>query len=353
MSQRGSFEFSSRVGEPGTRRLDLEPIHDHEAENHEAGAQAAKTHMPDTSDAAAHGSGIRSAGRRIELIRGWAVDRLPATLQGRWRIEYRVGTALSAVAVISGITMGGYALWTAQPSQQPKPFAIARTVARPGPRATDEAGDQSADSGLDSGADRRSAQEDDPGTGMGTGSGSGPGLARNWHSPASALAPGLSPGLSPSNTIMVDVEGKVLRPGVQRLPQGARVLDAITMAGGPLPGTDLSGLDQARVLNDGEQIMVGPGPGAAAGVGGAAGPGNGPAGPVAKGRGKMALTSPIQLNSASLEQLEQLPGVGPALAQRVLDWRAQHGGFTSVDELQVVKGFGPHKFAAVRGLVTL
>jgi len=268
------------------------------------------------------------AARPVARIRGWVGDRMPATLKGRWRIEQRVGTTLSAVAVASGITMGAYALWTAQPQEQSQPFTVARQVSQ----TTDQLMDQSADQSTDLSGDSSYGSD-------------------KYDLPA---APTPMPDPFPSSGIIVDVEGKVAKPGVQKLPTGARVLDAIMMAGGALPGTDLSELDQARVLNDGEQIMVGPGQGAGGGAGEGAAPMSGAtSGPATKGRGKMALTAPVQLNSATLEQLEQLPGVGPALAQRVLDWRAQHGRFTSVDELQVVKGFGPHKFAAVRGLVTL
>jgi competence protein ComEA len=256
-------------------------------------------------------------------------------------MDHRVGTALSAVAITSGITMGGYALWTAQPQAQPQPFAVAQTMHRTAAEGGDRYGDSD-----ESGADRGGGADSDSGSYFTP----GPGTLGGIGSSQGGLLPMAPvPNPSPSSAIMVDVEGKVAHPGVQRLPVGARVLDAITMAGGALPGTDLSSLDQARVLNDGEQIMVGPGAGAGAGAG--AGPG--PTVPAAKGRSKAALTQPVPLNSATLEQLEQLPGVGPALAQRVLDWRAQHGRFTSVDELQVVKGFGPRKFAAVRSLVTL
>lgn len=310
MPQRGNFEFDSAAYENDAHGPS-QPLNHQPQENH--------------------------LSRKIEHARGWIGDRLPATLKGRWRMDHGVGTALSAVAIASGITMGGYALWTAQPQAQPQPFAVAQTMHRTA--AEDGDGD-----GGESRADRGGGAASDSGSYFTPGFGTvgGIGSAQGGLLPMAPV-----PNPSPSSGIMVDVEGKVAHPGVQRLPVGARVLDAVTMAGGALPGTDLSNLDQARVLNDGEQIMVGPGAGAGPG------PGPGPTAPAAKGRSKAALTQPVPLNTATLEQLEQLPGVGPALAQRVLDWRAQHGRFTSVDELQVVKGFGPHKFAAVRSLVTL
>jgi competence protein ComEA len=150
---------------------------------------------------------------------------------------------------------------------------------------------------------------------------------------------------------VIDVEGKVAKPGVIHLPTGARVMDALHAAGGALPGTDLLPLNQARVLNDGEQVLVGSPAGLGLGFGGISGGGISglPTGSVrAGGRGKVPLTGPVHLNTATEEQLEQLPGVGPALAGRILDWRAQHGGFSSIGQLQQVHGLGPGRFAALR-----
>jgi competence protein ComEA len=337
-----NFEFEHAFGEPGAAEdFPVAPA-----------AEPPKGSRPEPQ-----------SGRGVERVRHWVGDRLPDTLKGRWRMEHRVGTALSAVAVVSGITMGAYALWTAQPQEQSQPFTVARAAdrsAEPGAAHADGSG-ADADSGKGGGGwDRDGPRQESSdqgylaqgGSGLG---GSGPGGSSSQGGPGSAGGAAPSPDQSPSFGIMVDVEGKVTRPGVQRLPSGARVLDAILMAGGALPGTDLSGLDQARVLNDGEQIMVGPGAGAGAGTGQQ--PGAGQSGPVAKGRGKgqgkAAPDGPVHLNSATLEQLEELPGVGPAMAQRVLDWRNQHGSFSEVGELQQVKGFGAHKFAAVRSLVAL
>jgi competence protein ComEA len=287
-------------------------------------------------------SRLHHPGRAADRLRGWIVDRLPDPLKGRWRLDHRVGTALSAVAVVSGMTMGGYALLTAQPQEQPQQFAVTRSA--------DQDHDPNSDHRSGRGSDHNSNHGSDPGGLDGDLPPADPGAnaapAGPW--PQTSESPQMAgPAASVDDGIMVDVEGKVTRPGVQRLPPGARVLDAIMMAGGALPGTDLSNLDQARVLSDGEQIMVGPGAGAGPP------PGTGPSGPAARSRGKAALTAPVRLNTATLDQLEQLPGVGPALAQRVLDWRTEHGRFSSIDELQQVKGFGPHKFAAVHDLVAL
>ncbi|WP_043500803.1 ComEA family DNA-binding protein [Streptomyces glaucescens] len=149
-----------------------------------------------------------------------------------------------------------------------------------------------------------------------------------------------APASTPGPEIVVDVSGKVREPGIHRLPAGARVVDALEAAGGVRPGTDLDGLNRARFLVDGEQVVVGgpapaqgPAPGAAGGV-----PGGAPAGPVS-------------LSTATVEQLDTLPGVGPVLAQHIVDHRTRHGGFRSVDELREVDGIGERRFADLRDLV--
>jgi competence protein ComEA len=145
--------------------------------------------------------------------------------------------------------------------------------------------------------------------------------------------------------LVVAVTGKVRRPGVVTLPAGARVIDALRAAGGPLPGADLALLNLARKLGDGELVVVGiPGAvdAAAGSDGGSGGTGTGAAGSAA---------GQVDLNTATLEQLDGLPGVGPVLAQRILDWRAQHGRFASIDQLQEVPGIGDAKFGQLRDKV--
>src|SRR6266508_4763838 len=136
-----------------------------------------------------------------------------------------------------------------------------------------------------------------------------------------------------SRVLVVDVAGKVRRPGLVRIRAGARVADVIAAAGGAQPGVDLSALNLARPVADGEQILVGvAGPPPVAGTRGVPGTAGGQ----------------VDLNTATAAQLEELPGVGPVLAQRIVDWRTEHGRFSSVDELQEVSGVGERKFADLR-----
>ena len=138
--------------------------------------------------------------------------------------------------------------------------------------------------------------------------------------------------------LVVHVAGLVHTPGVVRLASGARVLDALEAAGGAHDGVDLTGLNLARLVTDGEQVLVGVTPPAGA----AATPGTGDTG-----------SALVNLNTATAEQLEALPGIGPALAGRILAWRDDHGRFASVDELQEVSGIGPATFAELADLVTV
>ena len=161
------------------------------------------------------------------------------------------------------------------------------------------------------------------------------------------------PSSASSQLIVIDVVGRVAAPGVVELPSGARIRDAIAAAGGALPGTDLTALDLASKLTDGQQLFVGippPAGAAAQAAGGVVG------GELAGGGAPGAADTSsgiVNLNTATLAQLETLPGVGPVLAQHVLDWRGQHGRFASVSQLQQVSGIGPSKYAALAGRVTV
>jgi competence protein ComEA len=155
--------------------------------------------------------------------------------------------------------------------------------------------------------------------------------------------PTLSAGPAAASSVVVHVLGKVRRPGVVTLPSGSRVAEALKAAGGVRPGAKTGTLNLARKLVDGEQIPVGirapaaPAPSAPA-PGGSGAP-EGPSG------------APLDLNAATPDQLDDLPGVGPVLAQRIVAYRTQHGGFRSVEQLQDVSGIGSHRFADLKPMV--
>jgi competence protein ComEA len=138
---------------------------------------------------------------------------------------------------------------------------------------------------------------------------------------------------------VVDVSGEVRRPGVYKLPRGARVQDAIRRAGGVRHGADLQAVNLAAKVADGVQIVI-PRRG-----GGGTSP--------AAGAGASAPSGPVNLNTATAEQLDGLDGVGPATAAKILAFRQQHGGFSSVSQLDQIPGIGPKKLAALRGKVTV
>ena len=161
--------------------------------------------------------------------------------------------------------------------------------------------------------------------------------------PAAPLPP---PGPRTSATgsgharVVVDVVGAVRRPGLYRLEQGSRIADAIARAGGATPKAILAQVNLAAPLADGEQIVV-----PKRGAPGAAVPGP------ASASGVGAPNAPVQLSTATLEQLDSLPGIGPATAQKILDYRTKHGAFSSVDELDAVSGIGPKRLDQLRDLV--
>jgi competence protein ComEA len=158
------------------------------------------------------------------------------------------------------------------------------------------------------------------------------------------------PSASALAEIVVDVAGKVRNPGVVSVPAGGRVADAIRRAGGVLPGTDTSALSLARKVTDGEQILVtgepGPAPAAVPAPGGTSG---GSAAP--SGAADPAAAGPLDLNTATPAQLEELPGVGPVLAERIVAFRTEHNGFSAVDQLAEIKGLGGKTGQELMGLV--
>ena len=156
---------------------------------------------------------------------------------------------------------------------------------------------------------------------------------------ADAAAP--APAAAASAYVVVDVAGEVRRPGVYRLRQGARITDAIARAGGATKHALVVAVDLAAPLADGEQVLV---PRASA-VGGTTGVS------VAGTSGGPSGTAPLDLNTATAEQLDSLPGVGPVTAQKIVEYRQTHGPFTSIDQLDAIPGIGAAKIANLKGLV--
>lgn len=256
----------------------------------------------DDVDGGGEGTAPRGVGS-WQTRAGFALrERMPVWLQARCGLERRSVVALTVLLVVAAaFAVQHFWVGRAEPVQAPEVVRAAP------PYPVDE---------------QSSAAEPAPPVGQPAGMGSTAGAE-----------------------IVVDVSGKVRKPGIHRLPAGSRVVDALGAAGGVRPGTNTDGLNRARFLVDGEQVVVG-GPAPAgpvgAGAGGAAGAGAGAgAGPAA----------PVSLNTATVDQLDTLPGVGPVLAQHIVDYRAQHGGFRSVDELREVNGIGERRFADLRNLV--
>ncbi|MFK0235879.1 helix-hairpin-helix domain-containing protein [Streptomyces vinaceus] len=234
---------------------------------------------PPAGEAAPSGAARLSGGAALRLA---VRERLPVWLQARCAVEPRTVAAVGVV-LAAAVAFGAQQYWTARPQPVTVPPVPAPATAP--------------------------AAAESPGPPAAAGGGGG--------------------------RIVVDVSGKVRDPGVRRLPAGARVEDALAAAGGVRPGTDVSGLNRARVLVDGEQVVVGapppPAPGGGAGGGGGAGP--------------------LSLGTATVEQLDGLPGVGPVLAQHIVEFRTARGGFRSVEELRQVDGIGERRFADLRKLV--
>jgi competence protein ComEA len=142
---------------------------------------------------------------------------------------------------------------------------------------------------------------------------------------------------------LVHVAGAVRSPGVYRLRDGERIQDAVRRAGGPRAGADLNAINLAAKVADGQQVVV-PRRGAA---------GAAPAGGTGAGELGGTPQAPVSLNTATAEQLDTLDGVGPATASKILEYRRQHGGFRSIDDLGEIPGIGPKRLAALRGKVQL
>jgi competence protein ComEA len=147
------------------------------------------------------------------------------------------------------------------------------------------------------------------------------------------VAPIVPRAAEPSSAVVVDVVGAVRRAGLVHLAKGSRVADAVAHAGGLTRRADRSGVNFAAPVSDGQQVVVPERGAAVSGAGGA------------------ATAGPVSLTTATAEQLDTLPGIGPVTAQKIVAYRAQHGAFTSVDALDAIPGIGPARIAELQGLV--
>ncbi|MFE9699279.1 helix-hairpin-helix domain-containing protein [Streptomyces sp. NPDC006270] len=245
-------------------------------------------------------------------------ERLPLWVRLRCGMAPRTPMALGLVLLVA-VTVAAFHFWSVRPQTVHAPESVADEAAAPA----------SPQGPLRSGAP-------DPVPPPAPGKPSAPGGSMSDEETGSAR-------------IVVDVSGKVRRPGVRRLPVGSRVADALEAAGGVRAGTDVTGLNRARILMDGEQVVVGLPLGAAvpgSTSGGGAGADGQPGTP-----GRPGHSVPLSLNTATAEQLDTLPGVGPVLARHIIDYRTEHNGFRSVDELRQVNGIGDRRFADLRPLV--
>lgn len=256
----------------------------------------------------------------VRELRDGVADRVPVALRGlpvgSWAVSWRAAVVALVLAVVVGT-----ALLTNAQGAPPEADAI---------------------------APRRTAPASPPASSVGWASGR-------------PVPSGLTVGTMSAAEVVVHVIGRVRRPGLVRLPPGSRVSDAVTAAGGPAAGARLDRLNLARLLGDGEQILV-PGPtdpvppvAAATGLAGPYGPaGSGPAAAGAAGASGAAggvRGTPVDLNAATVGDLDALPGVGPVLAGRILAWRSQHGRFSRVAELGEVPGIGDTLLARLTPLV--
>jgi competence protein ComEA len=237
-----------------------------------------------------------------------AVDRRVPLF--RWTVH-------PVVAVVAGLAVlalgGGVLVWSARAAPSDGvPLGVTAAAA----------GGASAGSGREGASAGGGPESTSAGAGSADGSGASAGSGATGV-PASTSGTG----------VVVHVVGQVVSPGVVHLPTGARVTDAIAAAGGATAGADVSAVNLARVLVDGEQILV-PRPGEVVTP------------PQRSAEG--AADALTDLNSATLAELDALPGIGPVLAQRILDWRAAHGRFADVEELAEVPGIGDSVLAGLR-----
>ena len=253
----------------------------------------------------------------------------------RWRLGWRLAVLLGVLAV----GCGAWFWWQAL-SGRPEILPLSGTgpgtntsepAREPGPTATDAGGGRD---GPAEGAPGQEAQAQ----------------------PADSAGGQDSKGGDSAGKAVVHVAGAVARPGVVQLPAGSRVHDAITAAGGAVQEADLDRLNLALVVQDGQKIHVpvqGEPEEDLPGSTGGGEPGSGSGGSPADGSNGTPGGTKTNLNTAGIEELDALPKVGPVLAQRIVDWRTEHGRFSSVEELDAIDGVGPKMLETLLPLVTV
>lgn len=299
----GHFDGVERTPGAGIGRLpdgaqeDHEPavLRRHERPDHEPSVRPPR------------GGGVR---RHVRSLLTRAAVRVPVRLDPGRRAAVAIGLAVLVAALVTG----GWLL-----AARPRALPV------------------SASSPIDGTSPRGSAA-----AGSGVAGASAPAAAGSGGAPESPVAPSPS---APAADVVVDVAGKVQHPGVYHLPPQSRVSDAVAAAGGPRHGVDLTSVNLAAKVSDGQQIVVGL-PGVAPAAGAAAADAS--TGAAAGSADGTAAAGPVDLNTATLQQLESLPGIGPALGQRILDWRASHGSFSSVGQLTDVSGIGDARLADLK-----
>ncbi|ALV43361.1 hypothetical protein AU252_21130 [Pseudarthrobacter sulfonivorans] len=222
----------------------------------------------------------------------------------RWRVGPRVALLIAALAVL-----GGAWFWSQVAAGQPEVMPLS---------------DISAQGGLSAGEETQGQE------------------------PHGAGPPELPAESPPAGTVIIHVAGAIAVPGIVQLPAGSRVHEAVAAAGGGTPTADLNRLNLAAVLADGQKLYV---PQAGEEIpAGSSGPPGGP-GEETDGGGTASVGGKVNLNTAGVEELDALPKVGPVLAQRIVDWRKEHGPFTSIEELDAVDGVGPKMLETLLPLV--
>jgi competence protein ComEA len=243
--------------------------------------------------------------------RAFARDHREPGSAPRWRIG--VGAVVVAVVVLLGVGVVVSAVSSADDAGALTVSAQGAAGA-PGPSGSSGGATASASSGPSSGAGSTSA--------LGSGSA------------------GQASTASGASTVFVHILGQVVKPGLYQIPRGSRAVDAVSAAGGFTPKADQASLNLAAPVVDGEQLVV-------------VAVGEAPAPVVSAAGGGPAPAGPVDLNTADATALENLPGVGPATAQAILDWRQQNGRFQSVDDLLDVTGIGDKKLERMRDAVTV